>query len=129
MVRCAQILRQYSSNPAQDLQAFVQWLFFNLYMGNNDSYAKNLSVYWRPGQVLPGQMGAAQVQGLAEQLGMGHHYLHAVARTLAAKVPEAIDHAVNEIAPQLSPGGWIFAGQLAVDVKSMTRRLVARPGG
>lgn len=50
MVRCAEILRQYSSSPAQDLQAFVQWIFFNLYVGNNDSHAKNLSVYWRPGQ-------------------------------------------------------------------------------
>lgn len=158
VVRCAQILRQYSSSPAQDLQALVQWLFFNLYVGNNDSHAKNLSVYWRPGQgvrltpfydlvctrvypglskefafnlggeVLPGQMGAAQVQGLAEQLGMGPRYLQSVARTLAAKVPAAIDQAVSEIAPQLTPSGRIFAGQLAVEVKSMTRRLVARLG-
>ncbi|WP_338416087.1 type II toxin-antitoxin system HipA family toxin [uncultured Sphaerotilus sp.] len=159
VVRCAQILRQYSSSPAQDLQALVQWLFFNLYVGNNDSHAKNLSVYWRPGQgvrltpfydlmctrvypglskefafklggeVLPGQMGAAQVQGLAEQLGMGPRYLQSVARTLAAKVPAAIDQAVSEISPQLTPSGRIFAGQLAVEVKSMTRRLAARLGG
>jgi serine/threonine-protein kinase HipA len=68
------------------------------------------------------------VQGLAEQIGMGHRYLQSVARTLAAKVPEAIDQAVNEISPQLTPRGRTFAGQLAVEVKSMTRRLAARLG-
>lgn len=157
VVRCAEILRQYSSSPAQDLQAFVSWLFFNLYVGNNDSHAKNLSVYWRPGQgvrltpfydlmctrvypglsgefafnlggeVLPGQMGVTQLQGLAEQLGMKHAYLKKVGRGLADKIPTAIDKAIAEIAPDLTRSGKIFAeDKLAPQVKSLTRRIAER---
>ncbi|WP_442776776.1 type II toxin-antitoxin system HipA family toxin [Sphaerotilus montanus] len=157
VVRCAQILRQYSSSPAQDLQAFVQWLFFNLYVGNNDSHAKNLSVYWRPGQgvrltpfydlmctrvypglskefafnlggeVLPGQMGAAQVRGVAEQIGMGYGYLKKVAKNLADKIPDAIDKAVQEISPSLTLSGRTFAeSKLPLEVKSTTRRMALR---
>ncbi len=157
VVRCAEILRQYSSSPAPDLQAFVQWLFFNLYVGNNDSHAKNLSIYWRPeqgvrltpfydlmctrvypglskefafnvgGEVLPGQMGAAQMRGLAQQLGMGHAYLNKVARHLADKIPAAIDKAVAELAPCLPPSGRTFAeSKLTPEVKSTTRRMAAR---
>lgn len=74
---------------ALDLRHLVQWVFFNLYTGNNDSHAKNLSIYELPGagvrltpfydlmctriypglsrefafslgrEVLPGQVGAA----------------------------------------------------------------------
>lgn len=157
VVRCAAILRQYSSSPAPDLQAFVQWLFFNLYVGNNDSHAKNLSIYWRPdqgvrltpfydlmctrvypglskefafnvgGEVLPGQMEAVQMRGLAEQLGMGLAYLKKMARSLADQVPGAIDQAVAEMSPQLSASGRVFAeGRLAPEVKSITRRMAER---
>lgn len=157
VVRCAAILRQYSSSPAPDLQAFVQWLFFNLYVGNNDSHAKNLSIYWRPdqgvrltpfydlmctrvypglskefafnvgGEVLPGQMEAVQMRGLAEQLGMGLAYLKKMARSLADQVPGAIDQAVAEMSPQLSASGCVFAeGRLAPEVKSITRRMAER---
>jgi serine/threonine-protein kinase HipA len=43
-------VRQYSSAPAVDLLNLLRWVFFNLYTGNNDSHAKNLSVYQPPGQ-------------------------------------------------------------------------------
>ena len=32
---------------AADTKRFIQWLFFNLYVGNNDSHAKNLSIYYK----------------------------------------------------------------------------------
>ena len=31
---------------AADTKRFIQWIFFNLYVGNNDSHAKNLSIYY-----------------------------------------------------------------------------------
>jgi len=134
--RCAQIIRQFSARPALDLQAFAQWIFFNLFVGNNDSHAKNLSIYDRPGEgvrltpfydlmctriypglsrefafniggeVLPGKVGRDQVQGLAEQVGMGARYLKSVALALAARIPEAIDRATQEMAPDLTRSGW-----------------------
>ena len=50
LAQCAQIIRHYSSRAALDLQAFAQWIFFNVYVGNNDSHAKNLSIHARPGE-------------------------------------------------------------------------------
>ena len=156
VAQCAQTIRQYSARAAVDLQAFVQWIFFNIYTGNNDSHAKNLSVYERPGEGvrltpfydlmctriypglskefafniggarLPGDMGKAQVEGLAAQIGMGPKYLQSVARSLAAKVPEAIDKATQEIYPDLSRSEQAFADKLSREVKSITKRAVAR---
>lgn len=158
VAQCAQIIRERSTRAAVDLQAFVQWLFFNLYVGNNDSHAKNLSVYQRPGEgvrltpfydlmstriypglsqefafdmggeVLPGQIGSAQVGALAAQIGMGPKYLKSAAMSLAAKVPGAIDQAVDEIAPSLDMNAQAFADKLAMKVKSWTRRAAARIG-
>lgn len=156
IAQCARIIRQYSSRAALDLQALAQWIFFNLYVGNNDSHAKNLSIHQRPGEgvrltpfydmmctriypglskefafkiggeALPGHVGQAQVQALAEQIGMGAKYLQLVARTLAGKIPDAIDKATQEISPGLTTSGQVFAQKLALDVKSITRRAVAR---
>lgn len=156
VAQCAQTIRQYSARAAVDLQAFVQWIFFNIYTGNNDSHAKNLSVYERPGEGvrltpfydlmctriypglskefafniggarLPGDMGKAQVEGLAAQIGMGPKYLQSVVRSLAAKVPEAIDKATQEIYPDLSRSEQAFADKLSREVKSITKRAVAR---
>lgn len=154
--RCAQIIRQYSARPALDLQAFVQWIFFNLFVGNNDSHAKNLSIYDRPGaggrltpfydlmctriypglsrefafniggEVLPGKVGRNQMHGLAEQIGMGAKFLKSMALSLATRIPEAIDRATQEIAPDLTRSGQGFAERLAMEVKSITRHAVVR---
>lgn len=156
VAQCAQIIRQHSARAAPDLQAFVQWLFFNLFVGNNDSHAKNLSIYQRPGEgmrltpfydlmctriypglsrafafniggeVLPGNMGHAQLEGLAAQLGMGATYLRSTALSLAARIPDAIDKAAQEIAPALTNSGQVFAQKLALEVKSITQRVAAR---
>lgn len=47
LARCYQLLRE-SNVPAKDLKRFIQWVFFNLYIGNYDSHAKNLSVLLDP---------------------------------------------------------------------------------
>lgn len=159
VAQCAGIIREHSVRAAADMQAFVQWIFFNLFVGNNDSHAKNLSLYKRPGEgmrltpfydlmstrvypglsrefafniggeVLPGQMGHAQVEGLAKQIGTGVRYLHAEARVLAARLPDAIDKATQEIAPDLSKSGHVFAKKLCMEVKSITHRAAARFSG
>lgn len=45
--RCRELLSQ-SGVMAADTKRFIQWLFFNLYVGNHDSHAKNLSIYYSP---------------------------------------------------------------------------------
>lgn len=155
-VQCAQIIRQYSSRAVLDLQAFAQWIFFNLYVGNNDGHAKNLSIYQRAGEgvrltpfydlmctriypglsrefafniggeVLPGQIGNAHVEALAKQIGMNARYLRSQALALAVKVPDAIASAAKEIYPQLSKSGQTFADRLVQEVTSITQKAAAR---
>lgn len=48
LATCAELIRRCSTQPAVDLRHFVGWIFFNLYAGNNDSHAKNLSIYRLP---------------------------------------------------------------------------------
>jgi|GEM_PF-41070 len=50
LAACAELIRRYSAQPAVDLRHLVRWVFFNLYVGNNDSHAKSLSIYSVPGQ-------------------------------------------------------------------------------
>src|SRR5690606_25291773 len=153
---CARLIREHSSRAALDLQALVQWVFFNIFVGNNDSHAKNLSLYARPGQgvrltpfydlictriypglskefafnvggeVLPGQMGQAHLQGMAQQLSMKPRYLQAIAAEVAIKVPAAIDQAVHEISPLLTHSSQAFAEQLTHEVKSITKKAATR---
>jgi len=100
LAACAELIRLYSAQPAVDLRHLVRWVFFNLYVGNNDSHAKNLSTCSVPchgvtltpfydlmctrlypglppefafaigGEVRPGEMGATHLALMARQLGM-----------------------------------------------------------
>lgn len=47
LLRCREMLGQ-SGVVAADMKRFIQWVFFNLYVGNHDSHAKNLSIYYSP---------------------------------------------------------------------------------
>jgi serine/threonine-protein kinase HipA len=49
LLRCRELLNE-SGVGAADTKRFIQWVFFNLYVGNNDSHAKNLSIYFSPKQ-------------------------------------------------------------------------------
>lgn len=157
--QCADIIRRYSAQPAVDLQRLARWIFFNLCVGNNDSHAKNLSIHERPGEgvrltpfydlmctraypglskefafsiggeVLPGLIGREQVAGLAHQIGMNPTYLYSVAAGLARQLPDAIDAAIQDVAPALSKSGATFAGKLGLKVKSITQQMAARIAG
>lgn len=39
-----QSIKQLSANAVKDLQKFLQWIAFNLLIGNNDSHSKNISL-------------------------------------------------------------------------------------
>ncbi|EUJ09337.1 HipA domain-containing protein [Methylophilaceae bacterium 11] len=47
LLRCRELLSQ-NGVVAADTKRFIQWVFFNLYVGNHDSHAKNLSIYFLP---------------------------------------------------------------------------------
>ena len=50
--RCALLLRDVSANAWNDITNLLRWQVFNLYAGNADGHAKNLSIlYRRSGEV------------------------------------------------------------------------------
>lgn len=156
LAACAELIRRYSAQPAVDLRHLVRWVFFNLYVGNNDSHAKNLSIYSLPGQgvaltpfydlmctrlypgpspefafaiggeVRPGNMGAEQLVLMARQLGMQPRFLAQQAQYIADRVPTAIDNATREVAPLLKPSARTLAERLGQFVTSTTKKLAAR---
>lgn len=45
LLRCREMIQECGVTAA-DIKRFIQWLFFNIYVGNHDSHAKNLSIYY-----------------------------------------------------------------------------------
>ena len=134
----------------------MRWVFFNLFAGNNDSHAKNLSMYSVPGhgvtltpfydlmctrlypglspefafaiggEVRPGVMGEEHLALMARQLGMQPRFLIQQAREMADRVPKAIVQAAHEVAPLLTPSARRLAERLERFVASNTKKLAAR---
>jgi serine/threonine-protein kinase HipA len=153
---CAELIRRYSTQPAVDLRHFVDWIFFNLYVGNNDSHAKNLSIYNLPGtgvtltpfydlmctrmypglsqefafaiggEYKPAVMTKAQLTPLAQQLGMRPQFLVNQAADLARRLPDALDQAVEEVKSSLPHSAKIMSDRMQRFILSTTRKMAAR---
>lgn len=156
LATCAELIRRYSTQPAVDLRHFVGWFFFNLYTGNNDSHAKNLSIYNMPGKGVtltpfydllctriypglsqefafsvggefkPAAMTKAHLAALAGQLGMRPQFLAQQAADLARKLPGALEQAVKEVKPLLPYSAKILADRLQQFVLSTTKKISGR---
>ncbi|EGF31864.1 putative HipA protein [Oxalobacteraceae bacterium IMCC9480] len=153
--QCFALLRTHSVLPAIDQRNLLRWLFFNLYVGNNDSHAKNLSILATPdgprlapfydlmstriyaglgkqfafqigGENLPGKIGAPQVQSLATSLGVTPKYLLTIAGDMASKVDAAVALAANEIGQDLSPAELVMAGRLQLKIAGIVKQMRAR---
>lgn len=153
---CAALIRQRSVQPAIDLRHFLNWIFFNLYVGNNDSHAKNLSLYVLPGQGVrltpfydlmctrlyaglsgefafsiggenrPGEIARRHVVAMAETLGMQPRFVLGQAAELAQRIPGAVARAVEQTLPSLPHGARDLADRLGRFIQSTTRKVSAR---
>lgn len=130
-----------SVQPAVDRRTLLRWLFFNLYVGNHDSHAKNLSLlatgeglrlapfydlmstrvysglgpdfaFSIGGAFEPGKMGAEHMLALSRALGAAPRYLMKIAGEMGEKVQSAIANAAQEIQPLLDPGQKVLAERL-----------------
>ncbi len=156
LAACAELVRRYSSQPAVDLRQLVRWVFFNLYTGNNDSHAKNLSVYYLPGQgvrltpfydlmctrlypglsqefafaiggeVRPGALQRVHIEAMAAALRMQPRFVLQQAADMAGIVPGAMAQAVAQIAPMLPAGALSLAERLQQFVATTTKKNAAR---
>ena len=156
LAACVDLIRRYSMQPALDLRNFVVWIFFNLYVGNNDSHAKNLSLYNVPGQgvmltpfydlmctrMYPGlsqefafsiggefkpvSMTQEHLTAMAKQVGMRSQFLVRQAADLAVRLPGALEQAVQEVKPTLPYSAKVLAERLQRFVLSTTKKTAAR---
>lgn len=156
VARCAQLIRHYSAAPAVDLKNLLSWLFFNLYTGNNDSHAKNLSIYLNPdqgvrltpfydlmctriypglsqelalaigGEVMPGAITKAHVQQMAKDMGMRPAFVLGVAADLAGRIPGGMEAALNSVQTNLPPGAQTLARRLQTFVLKTTQQMAKR---
>ena len=63
---------------------------------------------------------------MARQLGVQPRFLTQQARDIADRVPTAVDQAMREIAPALTPSARTLAERLKRFVSSTTKKLAAR---
>jgi serine/threonine-protein kinase HipA len=150
--RCAALIKEFSARPAVDLLRLLEWVFFNLYVGNNDSHAKNLSIYFHPhdgavltpfydlmctrvypglsakfalsvgGEYRPGNIGRDHVIRMAEALGFRPAYVLEVAAALAGKIAPAFEAAIEEAGPALTPSGRAFAQKLQWEILRIAKK-------
>ncbi|MNN45171.1 Serine/threonine-protein kinase HipA [compost metagenome] len=130
---CRRLLKDAGISAA-DLKRFLQWVLFNLCVGNNDSHAKNLSVLQTSegryrlapfydlmctamypglaknfafsigGEMKPGSIGPAQLEAMAKDLGFNPRYVMAVARALMAELPAALTQVQSALLAQAAAG-------------------------
>ncbi len=133
LARCHQILRD-NGVPASDIKRLLQWVFFNLFVGNHDSHAKNLSIYYPPnegarltpfydllstslysglsrkfafrigGENLPGKIDGACITRMSVDLGIKPKYALGLADEVAGKIANHIDKVCTELAQVTKPG-------------------------
>ncbi|CAN7160823.1 type II toxin-antitoxin system HipA family toxin [Massilia sp. LjRoot122] len=151
---CFALLKQ-STQPGVDQRHLLRWLFFNLYTGNNDSHAKNLSMIAAGrgmrlapfydlmctraytglgthfalsigGETDPGKMTQEHFLVLANTLGIGSKYLLKLAREMALAVDVAVPAAAADVMPSLDAGQRVLAERIVDKVASITRRMRQR---
>jgi serine/threonine-protein kinase HipA len=156
IIECVSLINKFSSQPAVDKKNFLLWLIFNLYTGNNDSHAKNLSLYLEPtsgikltpfydlgctrlypglsrefalsvgGETMPGSMKREHVERMAKAIGFKPRYVLDLADGLAERLPDAMERTIDEVKPTLGHSAKTLAEKLSDEVLGMTRKIHAR---
>ena len=133
LLRCRELLSQ-SGVIAADTKRLIQWIFFNLYVGNNDSHAKNLSIYFSPkhgvrltpfydllstslypglsrkfafnigGESKPSNIHKDQIIAMSELLGFKPKYVLKIAEEISNDLLTLLDVVSDEINVIASPG-------------------------
>lgn len=154
---CFALLKQ-STQPGVDQRNLLRWLFFNLYTGNNDSHAKNLSMIAVDGgmRLAPfydlmctrvysglgkhfafsiagesdlGKLTPGHLVEMSRALGIGHRYLRKLGRDMAEQVLHAVPEAAAEVLPLLDHNHRVLSERIVTKVGSITRKMRDRLTG
>lgn len=156
LAMCADLIRRHSASPAADLMRFFQWIIFNLYTGNNDSHAKNLSMLHLPGQGMrltpfydlmntrlypglsthfafkvggedePGKMTRKHLAAMSAELKVKPALIFDVAKSIHTKLGPALLTAISEIEPQLDHSGKTLSEKLRQHVMNIANKTGTR---
>lgn len=152
---CFDLLGRYSAKPAIDKLNLLRWLFFNLYVGNNDTHAKNIAIlnttegmrlapfydlmstrvysglgqhfaFQIGGEYLPGKLNSSHLLRLADELKMTHKLVLSTAKAVADSVERAIPAAAGALRPTLGPEELPLLERLEFKIGSLVRKGCAR---
>nr|WP_304412431.1 HipA domain-containing protein [Methylophilus sp. 5] len=133
LARCRELLGQ-NGVVAADTKRFLQWLFFNLYVGNHDSHAKNLSIYFLPqygvrltpfydllstsiyaglsrrfafsigGESTPSNIQKEHIVTMASQLGFKAQYVLKIAEEMASALGDKLNETTHAVNAMAAAG-------------------------
>lgn len=153
--QCYHLVKQKSSNPAQDCMRLLRWLLFNLFVGNYDSHAKNLSLLYRAGEIrlspfydlmctaiysglsrnfalavggeyAPGMMNAHHLELLAQAVDVNQKRLKVMALELAEEVSAAVQAEGLALSAQTGHTEQAAIGRIVQWVDSNTGKLATK---
>lgn len=148
-------LLEMSVEPAVDRRCLLRWLFFNLYVGNNDSHAKNLSLlatknglrlapfydlmstviysglgpnfaFQIAGEYEPGKITHSHLVTFAGDLGVAPRYVIKIAADMAQQVLAAVGMAAAEVKPDIGFNQTVVAERVVNAIKKRVKQMQKR---
>ena len=152
---CYARVKSLSANPLIDCANLLKWLFFNLYVGNNDSHAKNVSMlstsdgerlapfydlmttavypgfsthfaFSIGGTFKPGEIGPGELKDLADSLNVSEKYMLKLAKEMADLINPAIEASILELQAHFGHSEKIMAERLGHEVARICKKRSAR---
>jgi serine/threonine-protein kinase HipA len=150
-VKCYLHVKAVSTNPVKDCQSLLKWLFFNLYIGNNDSHAKNLSMlqtnagfrlapfydlmcttvypgfssnfaFSVGGTFKPGDMTGVEIKALAVAINVSTKFMFKLAKDMADRISPAIQESINELQACFNPSDAVMAERLSHELARICKK-------
>jgi len=149
--QCVEIIRRHASFPLVELQKLMQWLLFNLLVGNADAHGKNLSLLYEDrrsprltpfydlvctrnyqnisrhvamslgGVTDPDQIGTKQLHAMADDFGVRAPMILKAAASLSEQLTQVIPEVVGQFAG--SYGTSPVLERIPIIVRKQIRRI------
>jgi len=153
--QCYEQVKQLSVNPVADCEHLLKWLFFNLFIGNNDTHAKNLSMVMttngyrlapfydlmctsvysgfsndfalKIGRTFkPGMVNTKEVEALAKSVGVSAKYLLKLAHDISERIQFNFPIVVEEFSTQFGPQEKVMVERLSQEVLTICRKRISK---
>ena len=152
---CYAHVKAVSNSPIVDCENLIRWIFFNLYTGNNDSHAKNISMLqdgrglrlapfydlmctssyagfsrhfaFKIGNTFkPGDMDTTQLCALAASIGVSDKFMLRIAADMSKKIIGALQPSIQELRAVMGPAEEAMAERLAFEIMGICKKRTAK---